>query len=268
MYPLTYARARTLSEARELLAKHDEARLLAGGMTLIPTLKARLAAPSLLVDIGQVQELQGIEAKGDRLVIGAGTRYVDIARSALVKRMIPALAYLVSRVGDPQVRNRGTMGGSVANNDPVADSPAAVLALGATVRTERREIAADEYFKGLFETALAPGEIITGFSFPVPARAAYWKFAHPASGYAMAGAFVADFGGAVRVAVTGASSSGVYRWKEAEDALGRRFAPAALDALEVSPDGMSSDIHGSADYRANLVQVMARRAVDAIAAGR
>jgi len=260
LYPLTYRRAQSLAEARELLAHTQDAKLLAGGMTLIPTLKQRLAAPSMVVDIGQLAELRGIAMKGERLVIGAGTRHADVAGSDLVKQKIPALAQLASQVGDPQVRNQGTLGGSVANNDPAADYPSAVLGLGASIQTLQREIAADDYFRGVFETALDPGEIITAVSFPVPSRAAYAKFAQPASGYAMTGVFVAELDKSVRVAVTGAGP-GVFRWKEAEQALGRNFSVASLQPLAVSPDGLNNDLHASAEYRANLVAVMARRAV-------
>jgi aerobic carbon-monoxide dehydrogenase medium subunit len=260
LYSLTYRRAQSLSEARELLAGNDDAKLLAGGMTLIPTLKQRLAAPSMVIDIGQLAELRGVTHEGGRLLVGAGTRHVEVARSDLVKQLIPALASLAGRIGDPQVRNQGTIGGSVANNDPAADYPAAVLGLGAGIRTTQREIAADSFFRGVFETALEPGEIVTGLSFPIAARAAYAKFAHPASGYAMTGVFVADFGSTVRVAVTGAGP-GVFRWKEAEEALAKRLSVASLQPLTVSADGLNADLHASADYRANLVAVMARRAV-------
>jgi carbon-monoxide dehydrogenase medium subunit len=260
LYPLTYRRAQSLAEARDLLSKNEDAKLLAGGMTLIPTLKQRLAAPPVVIDIGQLAELRGVTVKGDRLVIGAGTRHVEVARNDLVKQKIAALARLADQIGDPQVRNQGTIGGSVANNDPAADYPSAVLALGATVQTAQREIAADDFFKGVFETALEPGEIITGFSFPIPARAAYSKFPHPASGYAMTGVFVADFGKSVRVGVTGAGP-GVFRWKEAEAALVKKFSVASLQSLSVSADGLNNDLHASAEYRANLVAVMARRAV-------
>lgn len=264
MYSLTYRRAQSLSEARDLLAKNQDAKLLAGGMTLIPTLKQRLASPPMVIDIGQIAELRGVSMKGDRLFVGAGTRHADVARSDVVKQKIPALAHLASQIGDPAVRNQGTMGGSVANNDPAADYPSAVLALNATIQTTKREIAADDFFKGVFDTALEPGEIITGFAFPVPARAAYSKFAHPASGYAMTGVFVAEFNGnsgkAIRVGVTGAGP-GVFRWKEAEAALGKKFSVDSLKSLAVKAEGLNADLHASAEYRANLVAVMARRAV-------
>lgn len=260
MYSFTYTRAKSLAEARDMLARDQDAKLLSGGMTLIPTLKQRLASPSQLIDISRIAELHGITLNGDRVEIGATTRHVEVSRSDVVRQKIPALAHLASQIGDPQVRNRGTMGGSVANNDPVADYPAAVLGLGATVKTAQREIAADDYFRGMFETALEAGEIIIGFSYPVPKRAAYVKFPHPVSGYAMVGSFVAETAGGVRVAITGAGP-GVFRWKEAEAALGKSFSVAALKGLSMPADGMSNDLHATAEYRANLVEVMTRRAV-------
>jgi aerobic carbon-monoxide dehydrogenase medium subunit len=263
LYCLTYRRAQSLAEARDLLAKNEDAKLLAGGMSLIPTLKQRLAAPSMLIDIGQIAELRGISMSGERLFVGAGARHVEVAKSAIVRQKIPALASLALNIGDPQVRNQGTMGGSVAHNDPVADYPAAVLALNASIQTLKREIAADDFFRGMFETALEPGEIITGFLFPIPVRAAYQKFPHPASGYAMTGVFVADLKTSIRVAVTGAGP-GVFRWKEAEAALAKDFSARSIEALLVSPDGLNSDMHAPAEYRANLVSVMAARAVASI----
>ena len=263
MYSFNYRRAQTLAEARELLAKTEDAKLLSGGMTLIPTLKQRLAAPSTLIDLAELKELRVLEMRGNKLFVGATMRHYEVATSPLVKEKIPALASLASQIGDPQVRNRGTMGGSVANNDPAADYPSAVLGLGATVVTTQREIAADDFFKGVFETALDPGEIITGFLYPLPARAAYCKFPHPASGYAMTGVFVADTGSGVRVAVTGAGP-GVFRWPEAEAALGKSFSVAAVAKLAYPADGLNEDMHASAAYRANLVAVMCRRAVASI----
>ncbi|MBI4194736.1 MAG: xanthine dehydrogenase family protein subunit M [Betaproteobacteria bacterium] len=260
MYPFSYVKAKSLKEAGEFLAAHPDAKLLAGGMTLIPTLKARLAQPSHLVDIGGLAELAGIKEGAGKLLIAGGTRHHEVATSDAVKKAIPALAYLANLIGDPQVRNRGTIGGSVANNDPAADYPAAVLGLGATVVTTRREIAAEDFFQGMFTTALAPGEIVVRLVFPVAKRAAYAKFPHPASGYAMAGVFVAETATGVRVAVTGAAP-GVFRWKEAEAALGRNFNPAALAGLAVNADELNEDIHATREYRANLVAVMARRAV-------
>ena len=267
MYSLSYVKPGSLAEAQKLLASHPEAKLLAGGMTLIPSLKQRLARPSHLVDIGALAELRGIEAKDKSLHVGAATRHYEVAGSELVKRMIPALASLASQIGDPQVRNSGTIGGSVANHDPAADYPAAVLALDATIHTNRRDIRADDFFTGLFSTALGEGEIIKGISFPQPIahRQAYCKFPHPASGYAMTGVFIADAGDAIRVAVTGAGP-GVFRWKEAELALAKSFSAKSLAGLAMKPDNLNVDIHGSAAYRANLVKVMATRALQSIGA--
>lgn len=260
MYAFTYTKAKSLSDAGKLLAAHPEAKLLAGGMTLLPTLKQRLARPTHLVDIGHLAELRKIEAKGGTLIIGACARHHDVATSAVVKRSIPALAALAADIGDPQVRNRGTIGGSVANNDPAADYPSAVLGLGATVVTNRRQIAADAYFQGLFATALEEGEIIVRLAFPVPKRAAYQKFPHPASGYAMTGVFIAQTAGGVRVAVTGAGP-GVFRWRQAETALAKRLKPAALEGVKLDASGLNSDMHADREYRANLVRVMTARAV-------
>ena len=264
MYTFNYVKAQSLKHAGELLGANPEAKLLAGGMTLIPTLKARLARPSHLIDLGGLAELSGIEAKDGRLIIGAGVRHQEVARSSAVRKAIPALSELAGVIGDPQVRNLGTLGGSVANNDPAADYPAAVLALGATVATTRREIGADDFFQGMFATALDANEIIARFIFPIPKRAAYSKFAHPASGYAMAGVFVAETAQGVRVAVTGAGP-GVFRWKAAEAALAGNFNAAALDKLEVNAETLNEDFHATREYRANLVSVMAKRAVAKIA---
>ncbi|HET9403967.1 MAG TPA: xanthine dehydrogenase family protein subunit M [Burkholderiales bacterium] len=260
MYALNYVKAKSVKEAAAFLASHPEAKLLSGGMTLLPTLKQRLARPSHLVDIGDLAELRRIEAKGGRLVIGAGAKHHEVATSAVVKKAIPALAGLASAIGDPQVRNRGTIGGSVANNDPAADYPAAVLGLNATVVTTKRQIAADQYFQGLFTTALEEGEIVVRVEFPLPKRAAYSKFHHPASGYAMAGVFIAQTAEGVRVAVTGAGP-GVFRWKEAEAALAKGLKPAALEGVKLDSREFNSDIHADRDYRANLVRVMAKRAL-------
>ncbi len=260
MYQFTYVKARSLKEAGEFLAAHPDAKLLAGGMTLIPTLKARLAQPSHLVDIGGLPELTGIELKDGKLAIGAATRHYEVARSKTVKEATPALAYLANLIGDPQVRNLGTIGGSVANNDPAADYPAAVLGLGASVITTQREITADDFFQGMFATALDSGELIVRIVFPLPKRAAYAKFPHPASGYAMAGVFIAETAKGVRVAVTGAGP-GVFRWQEAEAALAGNMSAAALDGLAVGAEDLNEDIHATREYRANLVKVMAKRAV-------
>ena len=260
MYQFNYVKPKSLAEASRLLAANAEAKLLAGGMTLLPTLKLRLARPTHLVDIARLPELRGIASKGGKVVIGAGMKHHEVATSAVVKKAIPALAALASEIGDPQVRNRGTIGGSVASNDPAADYPSAVLGLGATVVTTKREIAADKYFKGLFTTALEEGEIVVRIEFPLPKRAAYMKFPHPASGYAMTGVFVAQMPDGVRVAVTGAGP-GVFRWKEAEVALAKDFKPAALEGVKLNSSEFNSDIHADRDYRANLVRVMAKRAL-------
>lgn len=260
MYSFDYVRPSSLKEVTAFLQSNPEARPLAGGMTLIPTLKARLAQPSHLVDLAGVAELRGIEAKGTTLTLGAGTRHAEVARSEHVRKAIPALAELAGRIGDPAVRNLGTIGGSVANNDPAADYPAAVLALGAKVVTDRREIAADDFFQGMFTTALEADELIVRIVFPVPRRAAYEKFAHPASGYAMCGVFVAETDSEIRVAVTGAGP-GVFRWAEAEKALTGKLAPESVAALRMAPGELNQDIHGSREYRANLVNVLTKRAV-------
>jgi len=260
MYAVNYVKVNSLTEAAKMLASNPEAKLMAGGMTLVPTLKQRLAQPSHLVHIGALPELRGITAKAGTLAIGAATTHHEVASSAVAKKAIPALAYLAGLIGDPQVRNLGTIGGSVANNDPAADYPAAVLGLGATVVTNKREIAADDYFQGMFTTALEEGEIITRIVFPVPKRAAYAKFAHPASGYAMAGVFVAQTADGTRVAVTGAGP-GVFRWSAAEAALGKGAKASAIDGIALDAGEMNEDIHATREYRANLVRVMAKRAL-------
>lgn len=260
MYSFNYIKAQSLKHAGELLASNAEAKLIAGGMTLIPTLKARLARPSHLIDVGGLRELTGIELKGGNVIIGAGVKHREVATSDVIRKAIPALSELAGVIGDPQVRNLGTIGGSVANNDPAADYPAAVLALAATVVTTRREIAADDFFQGMFTTALEPDEIVVRIAFPVPKRAAYSKFPHPASGYAMAGVFIAETAKGVRVGVTGAGP-GVFRWSEAEASLSKNLSVAALEGLSLKADGLNEDIHATAEYRANLVAVMARRAV-------
>ncbi len=263
MYEFTYIRPGSLPEAAALLASNEGAKPLSGGMTLIPTLKQRLSQPSHLVDITALAALKGIAVVDGRLEIGAATRHIEVATSSVVRQSLPALAALAAGIGDPQVRNRGTMGGSVANNDPAADYPSAVLALGATVHTDRRAIAAEDFFQGMFATALEPGELIVRISFPLAERAAYAKFPHPASGYAMTGVFIAVVGGAVRVAVTGAGP-GVFRWTQAETALQARFESAAIADLEVDATDLNADIHAPAAYRANLVRVMALRALETI----
>jgi len=261
MYEFDYTRPTSLDDAARRLGDED-AKLVAGGMTLIPTLKMRLAKPSQLVDLGAIPALKGITEEGDSVVIGAMTRHIDVNRSAVVKRAIPALAALAGMIGDPAVRNRGTIGGSIANNDPAADYPAAVVALNATVRTNKREIAADSFFTGLFETALGEGEIVTAVRFPKVAQANYQKFKNPASRYAIVGVFVARSPAGVRVAVTGAGPC-VFRVPAMEAALAANFSPDAIKDIAIPQDGLNSDIHASAEYRAHLVTVMARRAVAA-----
>jgi aerobic carbon-monoxide dehydrogenase medium subunit len=264
MYQTTYHRPSSVDEAAALFAKGTDAKYLAGGHTLIPVMKQRLAAPSDVIDLGKIKELVGGEASGDTLTIKAATSHYDVAQSDIVKKAIPALAYLASLIGDPAVRHRGTIGGSIANNDPAADYPAALVALGATVKTNKRSIAADDFFKGLFATALEDGEIITAVLFPIPAKAGYAKMPHPASRFALTGVFVAKTkAGDVRVATTGASQSGVMRVGSIEAALKANWSASALDNIQIPAGGLLSDIHGSADYRANLIKVMAQRAVTA-----
>ncbi len=260
MYNFEIERPGTIEEAVAALAA-EEAQALGGGQTLIPTLKARLAAPAKLVSLSGIAELKGLRREGDRLVIGGGTTHAEVAREAA--EAYPALAALAGGIGDPAVRNRGTIGGSLANNDPSACYPAAVLASGATIITSTREIAADDFFQGMFTTALNDGEIITSVSFPVPQAASYQKFEQPASRFALVGVFVAKFADGVRVAVTGASEDGVFRWSEAEAALSEDFSADAISGLSVSPEGMIGDLHGTPEYRAHLVKVLTGRAVSA-----
>lgn len=262
MYAFTYHRPKSVADAVALLGQFEDPKLLGGGQTLLPTLKQRLARPSDLIDLGQIPELQGIREEAGGLTVGAFTRHAQVAHSETVQRVIPALASLAEGIGDRQVRNMGTLGGSICNADPSADYPAAVVALKATVRTDRREIAGDDFFTGMFETALELGEIVTAVHFQKPDKAAYAKFRNPASRYAIVGVFVAVFGSEVRVAVTGAGPS-VFRADDMEAALAQDFRADALNGASVSADGLNADIHASADYRAHLVRVMARRAVEA-----
>lgn len=266
MYAFTFHRPTTVRQAVNLLAKNEDAKLLAGGHSLVPVLKQRLASPSMLIDMSKIEGLTGVELKGRSVVVGAMTRHADVANSPVMREAIPALAEVPGSIGDPHVRHMGTIGGSIANNDPNADYPAACLGLGATIITSKRRILADEFFQGLFETALETDEIITKVQFPIPKKAAYVKFKHPASGFALVGVFVSKRGSEIRVAVTGAGSNGVFRLPEFEEALKKRFSPKSLEGLTVSPDEMSSDIHAGAEYRAHLVGVMARRAVAAATA--
>lgn len=262
MYNFQYHKPQSVADAVKAIGGKEDAKLLAGGMTLIPTLKQRLAKPSDLVDLGKIAELKGIKREGNAVVIGAMTRHAEVASSDVVKGAIPALSHLAEGIGDPQVRNRGTIGGSIANNDPAADYPAAVLALNATVITNKRRIAADDFFKGMFETALGADEVITAVSFPIPEKAGYSKFPNPASRYAVVGVFVAKTGGGVRVAVTGAAPC-VFRQKDMEAALAKSWSADAVANIKQSANGLNADIHASAEYRAHLVTVMGKRAVQA-----
>jgi aerobic carbon-monoxide dehydrogenase medium subunit len=260
MYDFAYQKPGSLADAVRLLSGDAEAKALAGGMTYIPVLKQRLAKPSTLVDLSSLG-LSGITVSGNTVTIGAMTRHADVASNADVKAKIPALANLAFLIGDEAVRHRGTIGGSLANNDPAADYPAAVLALGATIKTDKRSIAADDFFQGMFTTALEQGELITAVEFPVPTKAAYEKFRNPASRYAIVGVFVAQGPAGTRVAITGAGQSGVFRHTEMEQALTANLSPNAVANVKTDPAGMNSDIHASAEYRAHLCGVIARRAV-------
>ena len=266
MYDFQYEKPKTLAKAAATLKKRKNAKLMAGGMTLIPTLKLRLAKLSHVVDLSDMKELVGIKASKSGVVIGAMTTHNAVASSAAVKKAIPALAHLADSIGDPAVRNRGTIGGSISNNDPAADYPAGLVALGATVVTGQRKIPADKFFTGMFETALKRGEIVKAVEFPVPKRAAYMKFPNPASRYAIVGVFVAETAAGVRVAVTGAGGS-VFRVPAMEAALAKKFAPESVASISIPADGLNEDIHASAEYRAHLVTVMAKRAVAAAIAG-
>jgi aerobic carbon-monoxide dehydrogenase medium subunit len=264
MYETIYHRPSSVDEAAALFTKGAESKYLAGGHTLLPVMKQRLASPSDVIDLGRIKDLIGIEVSADSVTIKAATTHYDVAGSGPTQKAIPALAHLASLIGDPAVRYRGTIGGSVANNDPAADYPAAVLALDATVKTNKRSIKAGDFFKGLFSTALDDGEIITAVSFPIPAKAGYAKFPHPASRFALTGVFVVKTkAGEVRAAATGASQSGVMRLGAIEAALKANWSPGALDNVKISADGLLSDIQGTSDYRANLIKVMAQRAVAA-----
>ena len=260
MYEFNYHRPATLDEASEILAANDEAKIVAGGMTLLPTMKMRLAQPSDLVDLSAIDGLSDIKDSGDAIEIGAMVRHADVAGSEVVQNAIPALAELANSIGDAQVRNRGTLGGSIANSDPASDYPAAVLGLNAVIRTNKREIAADDYFKGLFETALEPNELVLSVTFPIPKRASYAKFPNPASRYAVVGVMVAETGGGIRVAVTGAGAC-AFRATEIEAALGKSFSAAALDGFAMDAAALNDDMHASSEYRAHLVGVMAGRAI-------
>ena len=261
MYAFTYHRPGTVRQAANMLVKNEDAKLLAGGMSLLPTMKLRLAGPPQILDMWAIEGLSGIEESGRTITIAAMTKHFEVNNSPVVQKTIPVLAHMAGLIGDPAVRHMGTIGGSIANNDPNADYPAACLALGATIVTNKRRIKADDYFTGMFSTALEPSEIITKVIFPIPKKAAYQKFRNQASRFALVGVFVAKRGSENRVAVTGAGSNGVFRVKSFEEALKKRFSPKSLEGLTIPADGMNADIHGSAEYRAHLVGVLARRAV-------
>lgn len=263
MYAFDYHKPSSVADAVSALKGADDGKFVAGGQTLIPTLKQRLAQPSDLIDLGGIADLGGITVSGSAVTVGAMTKHAAVAGSTEVAGAIPALAALAGGIGDPQVRNRGTIGGSIANNDPAADYPAACLGLGATIKTSAREVSADDFFTGLFETDLAEDEIIVSVSFPKPEKAAYVKFDNPASRYALVGVFVAKTAGGVRVAVTGAGQNGVFRVPEMEQALSANWSADALSGIAVDPDTLNADIHASAEYRSHLITVMAKRAVAA-----
>ncbi len=263
MYEFNYRRAETVADAVAQRDAAEDGTYMAGGMTLIPTLKQRLAMPSDVVDIGGMRDIQGVRDDGGAIAIGAGTTHRAVAGSDIVLARIPALAALAGGIGDPAVRSRGTLGGSIANNDPAADYPAACLGLGATIVTDRRELSADDYFTGMFETALEDGELVTEVRFPVPAKAAYAKFDNPASRYAIVGVFVAQTDGGPRVAVTGAGQDGVFRVAAMEEALAGGWNADAVAGVAVPATGLNGDIHSSAAHRAQLITVMAKRAVAA-----
>jgi aerobic carbon-monoxide dehydrogenase medium subunit len=260
MHNFDFVKPSSVADATKALGQ-DGAQALSGGQTLLPTMKQRLAAPSVLVSLTGIAEMKGIRVEGGNLVVGGATPHVEVTKAAA--KTFPALAALAGGIGDPAVRNRGTIGGSLANNDPAACYPSAVMATGATIATNRRKIAADDYFQGLFSTALDEGEFITAVHFPIPERAAYVKFNQPASRFALTGVFVAKYAAGVRVGVTGASQSGVFRWAEAEAALSKSFGADAVKGLSVDASDMISDLHGSKAYRANLVKVLTGRAVTA-----
>jgi carbon-monoxide dehydrogenase medium subunit len=262
MYAFEYHRPSSSKEALDLAASKRESKFLARGQSLVQAMKLRLSSPSDLIDLGAIGELKTLKTEGNTVVVGAMVRHAEVAASSAVQKSIPALAALAGIIGDRQVRHMGTMGGSLANSDPAADYPAAVLGLGATITTNKRKIEADKFFKGLYETALEPAELITAVSFPAPKRAAYMKFKNPASRFALVGVFVADFGGNVRVAVTGAGPC-AFRQADMEKALAAKFAPESVAHIKVKPDGLNNDLHASPEYRAHLITVMAKRAVEA-----
>jgi carbon-monoxide dehydrogenase medium subunit len=261
MYETNYHRASSVEDAVKLRGAGEDSTYLSGGMTLISTMKQRLAAPTDLIDLRHIPALRGIAIDGRRVTIGAATPHADVANSAELHAICPAICHVARHIGDPHVRNMGTIGGSIANNDPAADYPAAVLGLGATVITDRRSILADDFFTGLFETALDEGEMVTGVSFDAPEMAGYAKFNNPASRFAMTGVFVARTAGGVRVAVTGAGSAGVFREERFEQALAAQWSAEVLADLPADASNLMADLHADEEYRANLVKVMAKRAV-------
>jgi len=262
MHAFEYHRPSNVKDAVALVLKKEEGRYLAGGQSLVQAMKLRLSSPTDLIDLNAIGDLKALKAESNAVTIGAMVRHAEVAASSGVRKAIPALASLAGIIGDRQVRHMGTIGGSLANSDPAADYPAAVLGLGATIITNKRKIEADKFFKGLYETALEPGELITAVSFPVPKRAAYMKFKNPASRFAIVGVFVADFGGKVRVGVTGAGPC-AFRQTDMEKALASKFAPESVANIKVKADGLNNDLHASPEYRAHLVTVMAKRAVEA-----
>jgi carbon-monoxide dehydrogenase medium subunit len=262
MHAFTYHRASNSKEAISLLGQKSEGKYLAGGQSLVQAMKLRLSSPSDLIDLNFTKDLSGIKVSGSTVEIGAMTRHAEVAASADIKKAIPSLAAMAEMIGDRQVRNMGTIGGSLANSDPAADYPAALLALNGSVTTNKRKIEADKFFTGLYETALEPGELITAVSFQVPKRGCYMKFRNPASRFAIVGVYVADFGGSVRVGVTGAGAK-AFRQTEMEKALSSKFAPDSVASIKVKPDGLNNDLHASPEYRAHLVTVMCKRAVEA-----
>jgi carbon-monoxide dehydrogenase medium subunit len=264
MYKFSYKKVNSVEEAVKLLTENSESKILSGGQTLIPTMKQRLASPELLIDIADIKDLQFINEESGRVIIGSGTNHFSVATSETINRMIPSLANLAEGIGDPHVRNMGTIGGAISNNDPTADYPAACLSLDAKIKTNNRDIYANDFFTGLFETSLEENEIVTSVSFNVPKKSSYMKFPNPASRYAMAGVFISVFENKVNVSVTGASENGVFRWKEMEDALTNNFSVEEAKKVKLNSEGVMSDIHADSKYRANLVDVMAIRAVENI----
>lgn len=264
MYKFLYKKVNNVEEAVRLLNENSESKILSGGQTLIPTMKQRLASPELLIDIADIKDLQFIKEENGRVIIGSGTSHFTVATSDIVNKIIPSLANLAEGIGDPHVRNMGTIGGSISNNDPTADYPAACLSLDATIKTNNRDIDANDFFTGLFETSLEENEIVTSVSFNIPKKSSYMKFPNPASRYAMAGVFISVFENKVNVSVTGASENGVFKWSEMEEALTNNFSAEEARKVKLNSEGIMSDIHADSNYRANLVNVMAIRAVDSI----